>query len=370
MKRSIFLLSIAALLGVALTAQAGEVTIGAAAPPLKVAKWIKGQPVKSFEKGKVYVVEFWATWCGPCRASIPHLTEMAKKYKGKATFTGVSVWENPPGQWKDTTLDAVAKFVKDMGEKMDYNIAADGQDAYMAENWMTAASQGGIPTAFVVDRDGTIAWIGHPMMGLDEAVGQIIEGKFNKAAYKVEFAKVQAEQKKAMEANEKLSKLMGPFQEAMKAGNKENAVKEIDKIIAADPEVGLQLTSSKFMLMVDYDEAGAMQWAAQVLEGIGKDDPMNLNTIAWTIVDTASIKKPDYQLAIKMALRANDLTNNENPMILDTLGYAYFKAGNLDKAIEVQEKAVALLANNVIDDKTKKEIQDRLTMFKEKKKGG
>jgi thiol-disulfide isomerase/thioredoxin len=370
MKRSIFLLSIATLLGAALTAQAGELTVGNAAPPLKVAKWIKGQPVKSFEKGKVYVVEFWATWCGPCKASIPHLTEMAKKYKGKATFTGVSVWENPPGQWKDTTLESVAKFVKDMGEKMDYNIAADGQEAFMAENWMQAASQGGIPTAFVVDRDGTIAWIGHPMVGLDEAVGQIIDGKFDKAAFKVEFAKAQEEQKKAMEANEKLSKMLGPFQDAMKAGKKEDAIKEIDKIIAADSEIGLQLATTKFMLLASFDEAGAMAWAAQALDGLCKDDAMNLNTIAWTMIDTPEIKKPDYQLAIKMAVRANELTNNENPMILDTLGYAYFKSGNLDKAIEIQEKAVASLANTQIDDKTKKEIQDRLTMFKEKKKGG
>jgi thiol-disulfide isomerase/thioredoxin len=64
-------------------------------PPLKVAKWIKGKPVQRFEPGKVYVVEFWATWCGPCRRSIPHLTELAKKFKGKVTFIGVSIWGEP-----------------------------------------------------------------------------------------------------------------------------------------------------------------------------------------------------------------------------------------------------------------------------------
>src|SRR5689334_7009652 len=120
--------------------------IGDTAPALTVAKWFKGAPVKKFEKGKVYVVEFWATWCGPCKVSIPHLTEMAEKYKGKATFTGVSVYEEHGKKPTSTAyMDKVSNFVKDMGDKMNYNVAVDGMDMTMAHNWMEAAGQGGIP---------------------------------------------------------------------------------------------------------------------------------------------------------------------------------------------------------------------------------
>ena len=77
-----------------LRAQEDEITlqIGDDAPGLQYSKWVKGTPVTSFEKDRMYVLEFWATWCGPCKAAMPHLSELAKKYEDKATFMGVNIW--------------------------------------------------------------------------------------------------------------------------------------------------------------------------------------------------------------------------------------------------------------------------------------
>ena len=134
---------------------AQDLKVGSKAPELKVSGWVKGKEVKKFESGKIYVVEFWATWCGPCRESIPHLTEMAKGNKD-VTFIGIDSFERPADN-----LDAVKKFVADMGAKMDYNVAVDGSAAFMAKNWMEASGSQGIPTAFIVDKTGTVAWIGY-----------------------------------------------------------------------------------------------------------------------------------------------------------------------------------------------------------------
>jgi thiol-disulfide isomerase/thioredoxin len=129
--------------------------------PLEGLTWIKGGPV-GITPGNVYVVEFWATWCGPCRVSIPHLTGLQKKYKDKGvTFVGIS--DEPP--------DVTTPFVKQMGDSMDYNVASDTKgDVY--KGYMDAFRQNGIPTAFVVSAAGKVVWFGHPM---DSRFEQVID---------------------------------------------------------------------------------------------------------------------------------------------------------------------------------------------------
>ena len=147
--------------GLTLTLLAGStLKVGDPAPKLQTGKWVQGDPVKSFEKGKAYIVEFWATWCPPCRASIPHLNEIYLKYKDK----GLVVIGQNVSEQNDS---GVAAFVKKMGDKMTYRVALDDKtsdsNGQMSKTWMETAGQEGIPTAFLVDTKGVIAWIGHPM---------------------------------------------------------------------------------------------------------------------------------------------------------------------------------------------------------------
>src|SRR5262245_4846889 len=57
-------------------AAADPLTIGSTAPELKINTWVKGDPVAGIEKGKMYVVEFWGTACGPCIKCMPHLSNL------------------------------------------------------------------------------------------------------------------------------------------------------------------------------------------------------------------------------------------------------------------------------------------------------
>ena len=71
---------------------AEELTIGSKAPKLDVKEFVKGDAVDRFENGKVYIVELWATWCGPCKTTIPRLTKLQKKYTD-LTIIGIAILE-------------------------------------------------------------------------------------------------------------------------------------------------------------------------------------------------------------------------------------------------------------------------------------
>jgi len=153
--------------------QAATLKVGDPAPKLEVGKWVQGDPVTRFEPGKAYLVEFWATWCGPCRATIPHLNELHNKFKDKGLVViGQNVWE------RDESL--VAPFVKKMGDKMTYRVALDDKSANkegkMSKSWMEAAGRNGIPSAFLVDKSGKIAWIGHPMQLKEAQIEKVLGG--------------------------------------------------------------------------------------------------------------------------------------------------------------------------------------------------
>ena len=183
---------------VVFSGRAGDATlsIGDPAPKLAAGRWMQGDPVKEFAPGKNYIVEFWATWCGPCRASIPHLNELYEKYKSKNLIViGQDVLEND-----ETT---VAPFIKTMGEKMTYRVALDDKagdpSGTMAATWMKAAGQNGIPTAFVINAKGRISWIGHPMTLSETVLDNVLSPDYDLKQAAVDFQAHQQAQSKAQQ---------------------------------------------------------------------------------------------------------------------------------------------------------------------------
>jgi len=217
-----WLAAFAVALSVAGSPQAKELKVGDPAPKLEVKEFVKGDPVTSLEKGRIYVIGFWATWCGPCRAAIPHLSELQKKHQD-VVFIGVNVWDRDP--------KAVKPFVEEMGDKMAYRVAMDdvppgaGITGKMAKSWMLAANQNGIPTAFIINKNLQIAWICHPMH-IDKPLEQVVAGTFDLVA-------AEAEAKKEAEQKSKLQELAKKVDEAQKSGKIKEVLqlaKELDEL--------------------------------------------------------------------------------------------------------------------------------------------
>jgi thiol-disulfide isomerase/thioredoxin len=160
---------------------AATCNIGDVAPPLRVSAWLKGAPITNFEKGKVYVIDFWATWCGPCKVSMPHLSGLARKYK-KITFSAVDVFEKH--EYGIRTMAKLKAFVDSMGRKMNFNVAVE-DTSFTVHDWFDAFHQEHyIPTSFVIDGKGRIAWIGHPL-NLDTVLQRIVDTTWNAKAESV-----------------------------------------------------------------------------------------------------------------------------------------------------------------------------------------
>ncbi len=334
-----------------------DLGIGDAAPSLKFANLVKGSKV-NLSKG-VHVVEFWATWCGPCKTSIPHLTELAKKYQGKVSFTGVSVSERGADQ-----LGQVTKFVKSMGNKMEYNIVWDGAEQFMNQNWMRAAKQSGIPTAFLV-KDGQVLWIGHPMAELQPTIDQVLSGRYNVQTAKKSAAEVQAKRSAQMSAAKAMQAKLKNVGPALMKQDYKTAYAELEKL---DKDPGMdktQLRGLKLMVLnrMNDDRAGAL--SEQVAFSDSNMPADALNQLAWNLLDPAKpLNKAWAKSGLKIAQRAVEVSKEKDHQILDTYAVGLFRAGQSKKALEIMAKAISLAKSSGGSAKDLKEYQDRVAWIK------
>lgn len=344
-------------LAILFTTSQAQVTlrVGAPAPEIKHYKWVKGTPVTNFEKGKFYVVEFWATWCPPCKTSIPHLTELAHKYKDKVTFIGMDGSEHVPfGPEADKLVE---DFVKEYGDKMDYCVAMDTKEKFMMNNWMTAAAQYGIPTAFVVDKDKKIAWIGHPME-MEEPLAQILDGKFEAKAYTEKFSADQDKSFKAREEQKKFAELTKSISEAMRAKDYAKAVAECEALVAKDPTLQSKLDFNYFKALIKVNPDKAMS--------IAKEEKTKNSDRLITICQAFAQKEQDKKfysfvvdaLAPKVEKDANDYSS------LSILANTYEFIGNNAKAIEMIEKIIVYAKAQGAGDDYVKSMNERIEKLK------
>ena len=165
--------------------------VGDLAPELKVARWLRGDEVAKFEPGQAYVIDFWATWCGACIRSMPHLAELQSRYENKdltiISFTSRDML-GEPGSNSDEKVEA---FVKKRAPMLGTRFAYAYDDS-TCNAWMKAAGYNHLACVFVVDKSGRIAYIGGPLF-LDLVVQKVLAGDASAKAIGDEMAKVEAE---------------------------------------------------------------------------------------------------------------------------------------------------------------------------------
>jgi thiol-disulfide isomerase/thioredoxin len=297
-------------------------SIGELAPTLKAEQWINGGPVNPAEPdGKTtYVIEFWATWCPPCKKSIPHLNELHERLAEKGVvFVGVT-----------TESEKVVKpFVEKLGIK--YRVAIAKRDE-IDNTWMKNVD--GIPHAFIVDTNGVVIWAGHPMDRLAEALDDVVAGTFDPAKYAKETA----------DADEALDTI----QQLLIEGDFEKALAHVDELLSAT-NADIRLYHFKLGLLAQLDKPSEVKATYRKMTERFWEDSERLNAVAW-MACTGPFALCDLELAWKAAHRAAELTKRENVAILDTLARVYYSVGRLSEAVDIQKEAVGKASD---EDETK-----------------
>lgn len=326
-------------------ARAATLEIGDKAPVLgDHVKWIKGDAAPEFQEGQIYVLDFWATWCGPCIASMPHMSEVARKHKDDGvTVIGVAIWPRPGNA-------AVADFVKQSPDRMDYAVAED-VDNWTAKAYMDATDSNSIPTVAIIDRKGDLAWLGHPNDGMDQVLAKVIAGAWDARHMK--------------DLNAKAKPLLDKANDMARQGDWDGAMSMIDQLIALDHAQFGHYAVSKYGVL--HQRLGKVEEAKAygrlAIDQIINDDAELMNQLAWFIVD-APIDNRDLDLALAAAKKASALEKDSNAAILDTLAAVYAARNEMQDAVATQRKAVKL----VTDPSMREDMKSRLDEYESKAK--
>lgn len=323
-----------------------RLNIGDEAPSLNV-KWVKGEPVNQFDKGTVYVLEFWATWCKPCIEAIPNLSDLAKKYRDNVKIIGVDVYEK-----SYATPEQVKQFLDTMGNRMNYYVVEDNDD-FMVDNWLIAASEqtSGIPKTFVVDQKGKLAWIGHPMH-LDSVLLSVVSGSWDAEKFLLQRNRDKYLETIEFSIKDDLKRLEGSEPLLDYLGQPDSVLYLIDSVVKIDPDLRLRpfIAGHIFNALLKTNTEQMVQFGNELIRTDDEDLLYVITYYTQRLTGKIRIPQEAYIMAAKayqkMINQKKWPEHKEIPDLYASMAACLWRTKDKINAIAAQKKAIVLVLQN------------------------
>lgn len=309
--------ALSALLALSLPAAAQKAGDAVTTEVFTKIDWVQGEAPKAWEPGKPYIIECWATWCGPCLAAIPHVDALFDKYQSKGLHViGMNVWED--GKEK------VEEFVKKKGDGMSYPVAYTGKGGAFETEWLKPAGVRGIPHAFVV-MDGKVLFTTHPAKLSEEIIEQLLTGPEGAA--------------KVAETMASAAKNEGVMQEKMKAFGQAADKGDLDAMKSAAAELKKIPDAARVIPQIDLTiSMKSEDWAAAKtqLEAMKSESAyaMILSSVIPPLVTPDSKAPEDFRKYVATALKEILAGPDAKPLQFISLARLQWVNGEKDAAIE------------------------------------
>ena len=382
---------------------APDLAVGDPAPSIASAIWLKGVPVREFKKGKVYVIDLWATWCVNCISAMPHLSELAEQYGNDVVVTGMNVNEeylsDDPEALKRVDAEEVEQrvreFVEDNEDIMRFAVAMeDPTTLHVYRDWLLASGNRGIPTTFIVDREGRLAWIGHPTvanekpafrMNLDQALSKVLAGTLD-----VADAKAQQHARAVRTGlNDAIKSVLTDYRaletesfesKADEAAAYQHIVNVIDTLYAAYPESAMESRGNfrtKFLSLFHIDDSVAIDFLNRAYE-----KPVFLE--AANTPERPGNREQQYWLYVGITIAgADELSSNAYRFAAEkmqqipaeffysfrawrSLAKLYYLSGDLRAAVDTQRTAIKVIRESGEPETFLAREQTTLALYEEK----
>ncbi len=300
-----------------------DLNIGDPAPPLTIKEWVQGEPVdlaKDASK-KVHIIEFWAVWCPPCKASVPLLSKYQQKYAKDLVIIGVT----DPDAGSNSPRE-IRRFVQQQGLNMSYTVAMDKSGKTTAA-YLPSTGIVGIPYAFIVGKDRKVLWQGSPLNpALEDILPRVISGEYDI--------------KTAM-TGQKVATIMSKLDFMAQMGEWQQVWEGLTEILKLDPGNADAMGALVITTLETDGHDKFREWARSHINEHRKN-ALVMRRLAETLTGINDLNHRFPDLALEAAKAAYETNSRPGPAAIAVYARALYQIGVLDRAIALQQDAAAL----------------------------